>query len=76
MSTNQDVKDKINELMDRGMSDKSEIYTMVVKELKVARPTVRRVAGELKNEMVLKVEILGDLNPNGKPQAEVEQITV
>jgi len=52
------VKEKINELLDRGYKDKQEIFNRVVNELDVNRPTVRRLARELRIELVHKLAIL------------------
>jgi len=38
----------IESFMDRGMTDKSEIFTKVVEALGVPRPTVRRVARDMR----------------------------
>ena len=40
------------------MTDKQHIYTKVVDELGVPRPTVRRVARDLRNELLEKITIL------------------
>ena len=40
------------------MTDKQDIYTKVVDELGVPRPTVRRVARDLRNELLEKIQIL------------------
>jgi len=55
-STN--IKQAINELLDKGLTDKQDIYTKVVEELGVPRPTVRRVARDLRNELLQKIKIL------------------
>jgi len=55
-STN--IKQAINELLDKGFTDKQDIYTKVVEELGVPRPTVRRVARDLRNELLQKIKIL------------------
>ena len=55
-STN--IKQAINELLDKGLTDKQDIYTKVVEELGVPRPTVRRVARDLRNELLAKIKIL------------------
>lgn len=55
-STN--IKEAINALLDQGFTDKQDIYTKVVKELGVPRPTVRRVARDLRNELLQKIQIL------------------
>jgi hypothetical protein len=55
-STN--IKQAINDLLDKGLKDKQDIYTKVVEELGVPRPTVRRVARDLRNELLQKIKIL------------------
>ncbi|TLX93602.1 MAG: hypothetical protein E6K93_01690 [Thaumarchaeota archaeon] len=55
-STN--IKQAINDLLDKGITDKQDIYTKVVEELGVPRPTVRRVARDLRNELLQKIKIL------------------
>ena len=52
------VKEKINNLLDLGYKDKQEIFNKVVKELDVNRPTVRKLARELRIELVNKLAIL------------------
>ena len=52
------IKQAINNLLDKGLTDKQDIYTKVVEELGVPRPTVRRVARDLRNELVQKIKIL------------------
>jgi hypothetical protein len=68
-STN--IKQAINELLDKGFTDKQDIYTKVVEELGVPRPTVRRVARDLRNELLQKIKILQsevpELENNHKP---------
>ncbi len=62
------IKEKINELLSPpyNITDKQVIYTKV-QELGFPRPTVRRVAGELRNELLTKIKIL---------QSETQQTTV
>ena len=60
------IKEAINSLLDEGVTDKQVIYTKV-QELGFPRPTVRRVAGELRNELLTKIKIL---------QSETQQTTV
>ena len=55
-STN--IKQAINALLDKGLTDKQDIYSKVVEELGVPRPTVRRVARDLRNELLQKIQIL------------------
>ena len=52
------IKAAINTLLDNGITDKQDIYTKVVSELGVPRPTVRRVARDLRNERLEKISIL------------------
>ena len=52
------IKEAINSCLDNGISDKQDIYTKVVDELGVPRPTVRRVARDLRNELLEKIKIL------------------
>lgn len=58
--TNQtlEIKKAIESCMDQGMTDKQDIYTKVVRDLDVPRPTVRRVARDLRIEMLKKIDIL------------------
>ena len=48
------IKQTINSFLDKGITDKQDIYTKVVDELGVPRPTVRRVARDLRNELLEK----------------------
>ena len=59
-STNQStvIKEAINSFLDEGITDKQDIYTKVVDKLGVPRPTVRRVAGDFRNELLTKIKIL------------------
>jgi len=52
------IKQTINSFLDKGVTDKQDIYTKVVDELGVPRPTVRRVARDLRNELLEKIKIL------------------
>ena len=52
------IKEAINSYLDKGISDKQDIYTKVVDDLGVPRPTVRRVARDLRNELLEKIRIL------------------
>ena len=60
------IKEAINSLLDDGVTDKQDIYSKVVDKLGVPRPTVRRVARDLRNELLAKIKIL---------QSETQQIT-
>ena len=52
------IKAAINSCLEKGLKDKQDIYTTVVSELGVPRPTVRRVARDLINELLEKIKIL------------------
>ena len=53
-----EIKKSIISFLDKGIKDKQDIYTKVVDELGVPRPTVRRVARDLRNELVAQINIL------------------
>lgn len=57
------IKEAINSYLDKGLSDKQDIYTKVVDDLGVPRPTVRRVARDLRNELLEKIRILQSETP-------------
>ena len=61
------IKEAINSLLDDGVTDKQDIYSKVVDKLGVPRPTVRRVARDLRNELLTKIKIL---------QSEAQQTVV
>ena len=61
------IKEAINSFLDDGVTDKQDIYSKVVDKLGVPRPTVRRVAGDFRNELLTKIKIL---------QSETQQTTV
>ena len=61
------IKEAINSLLDEGITDKQDIYSKGVDNLGVPRPTVRRVARDLRNELLTKIKIL---------QSEAQQTTV
>ena len=52
------IKEAINSLLDEGVTDKQDIYSKVVDKLGVPRPTVRRVARDLRNELLTKIKVL------------------
>ena len=54
------VKTAINTCLEEGMTDKQALYTKVVEELGVPRPSVRRIAHDmrLRNELLDKVNVL------------------
>ncbi len=57
------IKEAINSYLDKGLTDKQVIYTKVVDDLGVPRPTVRRVARDLRNELLDKIKILQSETP-------------
>ena len=61
------IKEAINSFLDDGITDKQDIYSKVVDKLGVPRPTVRRVARDFRNELLIKIKIL---------QSETQQTTV
>ena len=61
------IKETINSLLDEGVTDKQDIYSKDVDRLGVPRPTVRRVARDLRNDLLAKIKIL---------QSESQQTTV
>ncbi len=52
------VKNAINICLEKGFTNKQDIYNKVVEDLGVPRPTVRRVARDLRNELLKKIRIL------------------
>ena len=61
------IKQAINSYLEKGLTDKQDIYSKVVEELGVPRPTVRRVARDLRNELLVKIKTL----QSEAPQAEL-----
>ena len=66
------IKEAINSCLDKGLTDKQDIYTKVVDELGVPRPTVRRVARDLRNELLEKIKILQSEAPKSASTTEEE----
>jgi len=65
--TSSTIKQAIEALLDKGMTDKQDIYSKVVLDLGVPRPTVRRVARDLRQDYINKVNILqSGLDTNDK----------
>ena len=54
---NSSIKEIINRLLETDITDKQELYTKVVQETGFPRPTVRRVARDLRNELLTKIKI-------------------
>ena len=66
------IKEAINSFLDQGITDKQDIYTKVVDELGVPRPTVRRVARDLRNELLDKIKILQSEIPKSNASTNKE----
>ena len=68
------IKEAINSYLDKGLSDKQDIYTKIVDDLGVPRPTVRRVARDLRNELLEKIRILQSEAPTpSKSSKEINE---
>ncbi len=68
------IKEAINSYLDKGLTDKQDIYTKVVDDLGVPRPTVRRVARDLRNELLDKIKILQSETPKiSEPSKEKDE---
>ena len=67
------IKEAINSYLDKGITDKQDIYTKVVDDLGVPRPTVRRVAGDLRTELVEKIKILQSDIPKAVNAAQIHK---
>ena len=62
-SQSQKIETAITQHLDNGMTKKTEIYDKVVNDLAVPRPTVRRVARDLRTKLQERITIL-----NGTPE--------
>lgn len=67
------IKQAINSYLEKGLTDKQDIYSKVVEELGVPRPTVRRVARDLRNELLAKIKILQSELPQAELSANQEK---
>lgn len=67
------IKQAINTYLEKGLTDKQDIYSKVVEELGVPRPTVRRVARDLRNELLSKIKILQSEVPQEIAVAEKDE---
>ena len=67
------IKEAINSYLDKGVTDKQDIYTKVVDELGVPRPTVRRVARDLRTELLQKIQILQSDMPKATTTSEEDE---
>lgn len=58
LNQGQAVKAEIIKLLDSGVKDKQEIYNRIAAELNIKRPTIRRIAREVKFDLEKKVAVL------------------
>ena len=63
-----DIREAIIKCIETGITDKQEIYSHIVKELGVPRPTVRRVAGALRNDLAAEIVDLEEKIRRNKKQ--------
>ena len=68
-----EIKKSIISFLDKGIKDKQDIYTKVVDELGVPRPTVRRVARDLRNELVAQINILQSETHSSIPPSKTKE---
>ena len=68
-----EIKKSIISFLDKGIKDKQDIYTKVVDELGVPRPTVRRVARDLRNELVAQINILQSETHSSIPSSQAKE---
>ena len=68
-----EIKESIISFLHKGIQDKQDIYTKVVDELGVPRPTVRRVARDLRNELLAQINILQSETHSSIPSSKIEE---
>ena len=68
-----EIKESFNSFLHKGNQDKQDIYTKVVEELGVPRPTVRRVARDLRNELLAQINILQSETHSSIPSSKIEE---
>lgn len=52
------VKQELEKLMDTGKTDKTELYSIIETKTGLPRPTIRRIAGDLRKDLSRKINIL------------------
>jgi len=52
------VKQELEKLMDSGKTNKKELYSILETKTGIARPTIRRIAGDLRKDLSRKINIL------------------
>jgi len=50
----------MDKLLDNGVDNKQDLYDKTVDELKLPRPTVRRIARDLRTDYLKKINILNE----------------
>ena len=60
------IIDEIFEKYVDSLTDKQDIYSKIVEELGIPRPTVQRVARDLRNELLAKIKILQEEEKSSK----------
>jgi len=68
-----EIKESIISFLHKGIKDKQDIYTKVVDELGVPRPTVRRVARDLRNELLAQINILQSETHSSIPSSKTKE---
>ena len=68
-----EIKESIISFLHKGIQDKQDIYTKVVDELGVPRPTVRRVARDLRNELLAQINILQSETHSSIPSSKTKE---
>ena len=68
-----EIKESIISFLHKGIQDKQDIYTKVVDGLGVPRPTVRRVARDLRNELLAQINILQSETHSSIPSSKIEE---
>ena len=68
-----EIKESIISFLHKGIQDKQDIYTKVVDELGVPRPTVRRVARDLRNELLAQINILQSETHSSIPSSQTKE---
>ena len=75
MSQSSDIKAEILNLLEKGKSlDKSQIYTIVMQKMNVPRPTVRRIARDVRNELQSKVNVLSSQSPAHNKWTDIQRM--
>src|SRR4029077_5356004 len=77
MTQSEAIEHRINGYLDAGYDDKMDIYNHVVDDLKVPRPTVRRVARDLVIKLRKRVAILSpppDPSKVPKPTCDLKHL--